>query len=94
MRRGIRPAKKRLARKRAGDADSDGSLDWGHVLANCALLRVKPEDLTLWEYEALVWNNNELHRSPDDVEPPDPDVAIPLLERLNNDPRLTGAPAN
>jgi hypothetical protein len=47
--------------------------------------------LSLWEYEAILWNHNEAHRSPDDIDPPDPVAATALLEKLNNDPRLTGA---
>lgn len=48
------------------------------------------EGLTLWEYEGILYHHNEAHRSSDDIEPPDPDVAMPLLDRINSDPRLTG----
>lgn len=44
--------------------------------------------MTLWEYEAILWNHNEAHGT-DDLPPPDPEIAIPLLDRLNSDPRLT-----
>jgi hypothetical protein len=46
------------------------------------------DKLSLWKYEALLWNWNEAHDI-GDVEPPDPDVVLPLLERINADPRLT-----
>jgi hypothetical protein len=49
------------------------------------------ERLSLWEYEGILYHHNEAHRSPDDIEAPDPAIAIPLLDRLNSDPRLTGA---
>jgi hypothetical protein len=68
-------------------------LDYGLAIANCAQLGVDPAKLSLWEYEAILWNHNEAHRSPDDIEAPDPEKAMALLERLNADPRLTGAAA-
>jgi hypothetical protein len=49
---------------------------------NCAS---RIETMSLWEYEALLYWNDES----DDLEAPDPKVAIPLLERINADVRLT-----
>jgi hypothetical protein len=92
LRHGVRSAKKRLARKRAGEDDSDGYFNYALALSNCAMMGISKADadaLTLWEYEGILWNYNEAHRSPDDVEPPDPEAATALLELLNNDPRLT-----
>lgn len=42
----------------------------------------------MWEYEALLYHWNEAH-STGDVQAPDPATAIPLLDRINADPRLT-----
>lgn len=47
--------------------------------------------LSLWEYEALLWNWNESHSTDGDIEPPDPEQTMALLDRINADPRLTGA---
>lgn len=48
------------------------------------------DSMSLYEYEAVLWHHNEAHRGPGDVEPPDPEVATALVEKLNNDPRFTG----
>ncbi len=45
--------------------------------------------LALWEYEALLWHWNDAHSSGDDIEAPDPERAIAMLDRINADPRLT-----
>ena len=46
--------------------------------------------LSLHDYEMLLWNWNENHRSDDDVDPPDPEQTMALIDRINADPRLTG----
>lgn len=54
------------------------------------MMNIPPDQadgLSLWKYEALLWNWNEAHST--EVDAPDPEVAIPLLERINADPRLT-----
>jgi hypothetical protein len=45
--------------------------------------------LDLRTYEALLFHWNEAHASGDDIDPPDPAFALPLLDRINADPRLT-----
>lgn len=55
-------------------------------------MNIPPSDarlLSLWEYEALLWNWNDAH-SGIDVEPPDPHKAQAIIDKLNADPRLTG----
>jgi hypothetical protein len=61
------------------------------MLANCAMMNVPPSEankLSLWEYEALLHHWNEAHDADPDVDAPDPAVVIPMLERINADPRL------
>lgn len=44
---------------------------------------------SLYEYEAVLWNwNDALNR--DDVEAPDPEATMALIDRINADPRMTG----
>lgn len=50
--------------------------------------------LSLWEYEAILWHWNDAHSIKDDLEAPDPEAAMALLEKINSDPRLTGQPAS
>lgn len=67
-------------------------MDWGLVLANCAIMNIPPEQaerMSLYDYEALLWNHNEIHRSPDDIDPPDPELTAERLAKINADPRLT-----
>jgi hypothetical protein len=45
--------------------------------------------MTLWEYEARLYHWNEAHEVKDEVEAPDPEIVMPLLDRINADPRLT-----
>lgn len=55
------------------------------------MMNIPPSEakaLTLWEYEGILWNHNEAHGS-DELPPPDPATAMPLLDKLNSDPRLT-----
>lgn len=55
------------------------------------MMNVPPSDarsLSLWEYEAMLHHWNEAHRG-GEVQAPDPDIAMPILERANADPRLT-----
>lgn len=62
------------------------------VLANLAMMNVPletAEKMSLHDYEALLWNWNEAHKGADDIEPPDPEVTIARLERINADRRLT-----
>lgn len=44
----------------------------------------------LWTYEALLHEWNEAHET-GEVEPPDAERAQALIDRINADPRLTGA---
>lgn len=51
------------------------------------------DKLSLYRYEALLWNWNDMHGR-DDGPTTDPDATLALLDRINADPRLTGsAPA-
>lgn len=55
------------------------------------MMNIPPSEakaLSLWEYESLLYHWNEAHGGSDD-DAPDPEVAIPLLERINADKRLT-----
>lgn len=55
------------------------------------MMNVPPSEargLSLWEYEALLFHWNEAHSTSDDPGPPDPEVVMPLLDRINADPRL------
>lgn len=47
------------------------------------------ERLDIYTYEAMLWNWNEAHSSDRDIEPPDPEIVLPMLDRINADPRLT-----
>lgn len=63
-------------------------------MANCAMMNIPrdvAEQLSLYEYEETLWHWNEAHRSPDEVEPPEAEKTQRLLDRINADPRLTGA---
>lgn len=56
------------------------------------MMNVPPEAtewMSLYDYEAMLWNWNEAHKGADDIEPPDPEVTMARLERINADPRLT-----
>ncbi|MGJ0508934.1 MAG: hypothetical protein ACR652_17760 [Methylocystis sp.] len=46
--------------------------------------------LSMWEYEALLWNWNDAHDLDADASAPDPEVTQALLDKINADPRLTG----
>jgi hypothetical protein len=45
--------------------------------------------MSLEEYEARLFHWNEAHAIDGDLEPPDPEIVMPLLDRINADPRLT-----
>jgi hypothetical protein len=47
------------------------------------------KQLSLYEYEALLWNWNEMHSPGDDA--PDPETTMILIDRINADARLTGS---
>lgn len=50
-------------------------------------------ELSYHDYQAILWNWNDMH-SMDDDDAPDPERALAMLDRINADPRLTGpAPA-
>lgn len=54
------------------------------------MMNIPPSEakaLSLWEYEAILDGWNAAH-SGGDVQPPDPEVAMAILERANLDPRL------
>jgi hypothetical protein len=47
------------------------------------------ERLSLPDYESILFHWNESHKG-GDVEAPDPEVALAMVDRINADPRLTG----
>lgn len=54
------------------------------------MMNIPPDQaarLSLWEYEALLWHWNDAHDT-SDIEPPDPEIAMPILERANLNPQL------
>lgn len=62
-------------------------------MANCAMMNVPrdvAEELSLYDYEELLWNWNEAHRDPESVDPPEPEETMARLARINANPKLTG----
>lgn len=60
------------------------------------MMNIPPSEakmLSYHDYEAILWHWNDAHRSSDDVDPPDAETTMVLLERINADPRLTGSKA-
>jgi len=54
------------------------------------MMNIPPSEakrMDLWTYEAMLWNWNDAHDT--EVEPPDPERTVALLDRINADPRLT-----
>lgn len=47
------------------------------------------KQLSYYEYQSILWNWNDMHSTEDEA--PDPERAIAMLDRINADPRLTGA---
>jgi hypothetical protein len=45
--------------------------------------------LSLHDYEALLWNWNEAHKGSDGIEPPDPEATRERLAKINANPALT-----
>jgi hypothetical protein len=96
LRHGVRPAKKRRAREGAGAGSgrSDGYFDYELALTNCAMMNIPPSEadkLSLYRYQALLHHWNDAHDTSGEGDRPDPDVTQKLLDRINADPRLTGA---
>lgn len=57
------------------------------------MMNIGPGDaraLSLWEYEALLHHWNKAH-STDDIKAPDPEATQRMLDKINSDPRFTGA---
>jgi hypothetical protein len=48
-------------------------------------------ELSLYEYEGLLWNWNDAHGGDSAGEVPDADTTMVLIDRINADPRFTGA---
>jgi hypothetical protein len=56
------------------------------------MMNIPPDqakDMSLQEYEARLFHWNEAHDFNGDGDTPDPEVVMPLLDRINADPRLT-----
>lgn len=54
------------------------------------MMNIPPSEtkrLSLWEYEAMLFNWNKAH-STGDVEPADPVKTQKLIDRINSDPKL------
>lgn len=48
------------------------------------------EHMPLYDYEELLWHWNEgQSTNGDDIEAPDPAKALPMIDMVNADPRLT-----
>ena len=48
-------------------------------------------DLDLWEYEAILYHWNRANSGEgEEVDAPDPEVAMQIVAMANADPRLTG----
>jgi hypothetical protein len=47
------------------------------------------DKLDLQTFQGILAEWNEMHALDGDVDAPDPEFAIPLLDRINADPRLT-----
>jgi hypothetical protein len=47
------------------------------------------EKMSITEYEEILYHWNEAHRTGDDVDAPDAEMAMRVLEAANADPRLT-----
>lgn len=60
------------------------------------MMHIPPSEarhLSYYDYQALLWNWND-SQTRTEVEPPDGETTMALLDRINSDPRLTGsAPA-
>lgn len=48
-------------------------------------------NLSLWDYEALLWHWNEAHSTDGPIGTLDGEEMQAMLDRINADPRLTGA---
>jgi hypothetical protein len=46
------------------------------------------DSLSLYDYEELLYHWNEAHDTDGDVEPPDPEVAMRILDKINATPEL------
>jgi hypothetical protein len=56
------------------------------------MMNIPPADarkMCIYEYEARLFHWNEAHDIGSDDEAPDPEFVMPLLDRINADPRLT-----
>lgn len=56
------------------------------------MMNIPPSEakqLSLPEYDAILYHWNDAHRG-GDLDAPDPDVAMPMIDAINADPRLTG----
>lgn len=47
------------------------------------------KQLSLYEYEAILWNWNDAQGGHDD-DAPDPELTMKLIDRINADERMTG----
>lgn len=57
------------------------------------MMNIPPSEarqLSYYDYQALLWNWNDA-QARTDVEPPDPEMTMALLDQINSDPRLTGS---
>ena len=58
------------------------------------MMNIPPSEakaLALWEYEALLHHWNKTHGGGDEVQAPDHERTQKLMDKINADPRLTGA---
>jgi hypothetical protein len=56
------------------------------------MMNIPPSEanrLSMHDYESILWNWNDAQKA-GDIEAPDPDVAMAMIDKINADPRLTG----
>jgi hypothetical protein len=61
------------------------------------MMNIPPSEakqLSLPDYESILYYWNESHSSGDGGEAPDPAIVMPMIDRINADPRHTGATVN
>lgn len=66
-------------------------IDYGMALTNCAMMNVPPSEagrLSLWEYEAMLYNWNKVHNPDEVADVPHPDIMQAKIDALKAKPEL------
>jgi len=56
------------------------------------MMNIPPSEakqLSLPEYEGILYHWNQAHKV-GEVDAPDPDIVMPMIDRINSDPKLFG----